>query len=62
MSDSPTLREFNPSENPVVDDIKAQADYLIGFIRENCPANREASIAITNIEQGAMWAVKSNFT
>lgn len=31
------------------------------FIRENVPEGRERSIAITNYEQAAMWAVKANF-
>lgn len=58
---SPTLRNFNPSENLVVDSIKKIADELINYINENVPAGRERSIAVTNIEQGAMWAVKANF-
>ena len=58
---SQTLRDFNPTHNETVDQIKAKADDIIELIKEKCPPNREASLAITNIEQGAMWAVKSNF-
>lgn len=63
MSDkSPTLKEFNPSGSLKVDAIKAATDDLIQYLIDNVPANRERSIAITNLEQGAMWAVKANFT
>jgi hypothetical protein len=61
MLNSPTLKDFNPSNKSEVDDIKAGGDALINYIKENCPEGREASIAITNIEQGCMWAVKSLF-
>lgn len=57
-----TLPDFNPSGSEVVAQTKQMTDALLDFIRENVPANRERSIAITNIEQGAMWAVKANFT
>ena len=57
-----TLPNFNPSGNPVVDGIKLRTEELMTYLRENCPDNRCRSIAITNYEQAAMWAVKSNFT
>jgi hypothetical protein len=63
MSDSaPTIPEFNPSGSDAVAGIKARTEDLMAFIHENVPANRERSIAITNYEQAAMWAVKANFT
>lgn len=63
MSDSSsTLPSFNPSGSDVVAGVKSRTEELMAFIRENVPANRERSIAITNYEQAAMWAVKANFT
>jgi|GEM_PF-2100473 len=58
---SMTLRDFNPTGNPVVDEIKRRADELDAYIRANVPDNRHRSIALTNLEQSAMWAVKANF-
>jgi hypothetical protein len=34
----------------------------MAYIRANVPENRCRSIALTNYEQAAMWAVKANFT
>lgn len=56
-----TLPDFNPSGSEVVQEIKDRTESLMQFIRENCPENRQRSIALTNYEQAAMWAVKSNF-
>ncbi len=49
---------FNPSDKPRVDRIKLLAAALISEI-EDGPSSREAALAVTNIEQGAMWAVKA---
>jgi hypothetical protein len=57
-----TLPNFNPSNNDVVAGIKERTEDLMEYLRENCPDNRCRSLAITNYEQAAMWAVKSNFT
>ena len=57
-----TLPDFNPSNNEVVAVIKSKTEDLMNYIRENAPDNRCRSIALTNYEQAAMWAVKSNFT
>lgn len=64
MSDqnASTIPDFNPSGSEVVSEVKARAEALMDYVKENVPSNRERSIAITNIEQGAMWAVKANFT
>jgi hypothetical protein len=59
--ESPTLREFNPTSNPVVDEIKARTDEVMAYIRDNVPEGRRRSLALTNYEQAAMWAVKSVF-
>ena len=58
---STTLRDFNPSGSGVVDEIKRRTDELVAYIEENVPSNRQRSVAITNYEQAAMWAVKANF-
>ena len=56
-----TLPAFNPTGNEVVAGIKSRTEELMTFIREHVPEGRERSIAITNYEQAAMWAVKANF-
>jgi hypothetical protein len=57
-----TLPAFNPSGSDVVAGIKERTEALFAYLRENVPDNRCRSIAITNYEQAAMWAVKANFT
>jgi hypothetical protein len=57
-----TLPKFNPSNSEVVAGIKSRTEDLMNYLRENVPDNRCRSIAITNYEQAAMWAVKANFT
>lgn len=64
MSDdkASTIPAFNPSGSDVVAEIKRRTEELMDFLREAVPNNRERSLAITNYEQAAMWAVKANFT
>ncbi len=55
---------FNPSSNPAVDDIKGKAAALIDLLApiagdRDHPGARCASIAMTEIESAAMWAVKA---
>jgi hypothetical protein len=57
-----TLPEFNPSNSDVVAEIKRRTEDIFEYLRANVPDNRCRSIAITNYEQAAMWAVKANFT
>jgi hypothetical protein len=57
-----TLPDFNPTNNPNVTEIKRRTEELLNFLRNAVPDNRCRSIAITNYEQAAMWAVKANFT
>jgi hypothetical protein len=62
-TDQPTtLPAFNPSNSDVVAGIKSRTEDLMAYLRENVPDNRCRSIALTNYEQAAMWAVKANFT
>lgn len=56
-----TIPTFNPSNNQVVQAIKDKTEELIEYIEANVPSNRRRSIALTNYEQAAMWAVKANF-
>lgn len=60
MSES-TIPDFNPSGLSVVDETKRMTEELLEYIRANVPENRCRSIALTNYEQAAMWAVKANF-
>ena len=62
MSKESTIPAFNPSGSEVVQGIKDRTEELMQFIREHAPDNRCRSIALTNYEQAAMWAVKANFT
>lgn len=63
MSDKETtIPAFNPSGSDAVAGIKERTEELMQFIRDNVPDNRCRSIALTNYEQAAMWAVKANFT
>lgn len=55
---------FNPSNNPAVDDIKIRAagliDTLDAIAKDRAhPGARCAAIAMTEIESAAMWAVKA---
>ena len=56
-----TIPSFNPSGSDVVAETKRMTEELMEYIRKNVPENRCRSIALTNYEQAAMWAVKSNF-
>ena len=62
--DRRTVRTFNPSVNPYVDHIKERISLLIDFIDE-LPDGGDGEIrrwkaeAQTNLETGAMYAVKA---
>jgi len=61
MSNETTIPQFNPSGKDEVAAIKEMTERLMKYIREHVPENRQRSIALTNYEQAAMWAVKANF-
>lgn len=61
MSNETTIPSFNPSGKDEVASIKEMTEALMEYIRQNVPENRQRSIALTNYEQAAMWAVKANF-
>lgn len=55
---------FNPSAKPEVDAIKAKAAEMIDLLaplaaQRDQPGAREAALAMTGIEEAAMWAVKA---
>jgi hypothetical protein len=57
---------FNPSNNGLIDQIKQKSADLINLISQiedgtnvDYQAGRLKSLAIDNIENGAMWAVKA---
>ena len=51
--------DFNPGGLDSVNDIKRKAADLIDTIGRHGADARTRALAITNIEQGAMWGVKS---
>ena len=64
---SPTFSEFNPTGDRRVAEIKTGTDALISLVRDLTEASgpetkRRASLAVTNYEQAALWAVKSLFS
>ena len=61
MSSETTIPSFNPSGSEVVAEIKRRTEDLMEYLRASVPENRHRSIALTNSEQAAMWAVKANF-
>lgn len=50
---------FNPSGKGAIDMVKAVSGYLIDKVDLYGLDGRTKALAITNIEQGVMWAVKS---
>lgn len=55
---SVTNPNFNPSGNEAVAAIKAKANELAELV-EALPSGRRRSIALTQLEQASMWAVKA---
>jgi hypothetical protein len=64
---SPTFSEFNPTGDARVARIKEWADALIEYVWAQSASfgpegKRRAAVAVTNFEQGSMWAVKALFS
>ena len=55
------IGKFNASEKSEVDLIKEKAIELVDLIEGYGKDPRRKATAITNIEQGVMWAIKSLF-
>lgn len=62
MPESPTFKNFNPTQNEDVKFIKEKTDELIAFLDGTGGDARRIAIAKTQYEQAAMWAVKSLFS
>ena len=64
---SPTFKDFNPTNDARVALIKGKTDELIAIVQEESGAfgpqgKRRAALAVTNFEQASMWAVKALFS
>ena len=70
LGESRVRRDFNPSNNQLVDQIKEIAAELIDLCDQHCETasgrgigseeeQRLWRLAMTSIEDGAMWAVKA---
>lgn len=60
MTTDVTAKDFNPSNNEMVDEIKDAANAFAEVVNKLHPSRRR-SIAITHIETASMFAVKSVF-
>lgn len=60
MSNGITARDFNPSNDQLVDQIKESANTFANLVKQ-MPPSRRRSIALTNIETASMFAVKNVF-
>lgn len=53
-----TDTKFNPSNDPIIHQIKTAANFLAELI-EALPPGKRRSVALTNLETASMWAVKA---
>ena len=60
MTTDVTARDFNPSNNSLVDEIKAKANALALVISE-LPECHRRTVALDNVEAASMFAVKAVF-
>lgn len=60
MTTDVTAKDFNPSNNDLVDLIKGKANELAEAVNL-LPESRRRSIALTHIETASMFAVKAVF-
>ena len=58
---SEIIGQFNNTNNPQLEEIKIRSAQLVNCIDAFGKDQRRKATAITNIEQGTMWAVKSLF-
>lgn len=57
-----TNRDFNPSKDTRVDDLKAKAEALAEAIVEICPEGALKDKALIDTQSASMFAVKSLFS
>lgn len=55
---------YHPTGDARADGIKAKVEELVGYIKRETDASgpltkRAAALAVTNLEQGGMWAVRA---
>ncbi|MBO9430615.1 hypothetical protein [Sulfitobacter sp. R18_1] len=60
MTTDVTAKDFNPSNNELVDQIKQKANELAEVVNQ-LPVSRRRSIALTHVETASMFAVKAVF-
>lgn len=60
MTTDVTAKDFNPSNNEMVDELKAAANAYAEVVNK-LPPSRRRSIALTHIETASMFAVKAVF-
>lgn len=46
----------SPEQVQTYHELREKAKELAYFLTENCPASRELSLAMTNLEQAVFWA------
>lgn len=58
-SDIWNMTNHTPTKDQIrdIEYLRACFINLVEDVRRNCPAGRELSLAITNLEQSLMWAV-----
>lgn len=55
-----TAKDFNPSNNELVDELKAAANAYAEVVNK-LPPSRRRSVALTHVETASMFAVKAVF-
>lgn len=55
-----TAKDFNPSNNELVDELKGAANAFAEVVNK-LPPSRRRSVALTHIETASMFAVKAVF-
>lgn len=60
MTTDVTAKDFNPSNNELVAELKAAANAYAEVVNK-LPPSRRRSVALTHIETASMFAVKSVF-
>lgn len=56
-----TFAYHKPSEEGMrrITDLREAFSETLSAMKANCPESRELSVAVTNLETAAMWAVKA---
>jgi len=54
-----TYQSLTEGQRKAVEEVRQGLSIALNTIKENCPNSREKSLAVTKIEEAAMWANKS---